>query len=144
MTHRTPQQRATSTRIAGRNGTRTLLGVCATLMLAAAAPAAATIGAKCPGSTTSGMVMSQYSGGVLRCQRTAIAQPVCPPTHLNYVVQPGPDVCKTVNVAVPPPGPLTMPPGCPANMNRLPDAGDASRDQCRGAAVLVPPLLGDY
>ncbi len=124
-------------------GRRALPGLVAALMLATLTPAAAAVGAKCPGSTNAGAVTPQYSNGLLRCQRVAIAHPTCPPTHLDYEVLPGADACRMSNHA-PPTGSRTAAPVCPANMHRVIDAGTASRDQCRGAFEFVPPLLGDY
>ncbi len=74
-----------------------------------------------------------------------IASPVCPPTHLNYVVKNGKDECKTVNVAMPPPGPLTASPKCAPDMELHADGGAGDRDQCRASGVTyVMPLLGNY
>ncbi|MDP1649009.1 MAG: hypothetical protein Q8M01_12540 [Rubrivivax sp.] len=121
-----------------------LLAAAALCLAAFAAPAAAAPGAKCPASTAAGTVTSQFSNNVLRCERRAIAQPVCPPTHLNYVVQGGQDVCKTVNIAMPPPGPLSKTPQCGPGMSLVPDGGAGNRDQCRGGTTNVMPMVGDF
>ncbi len=119
----------------------TRAALCALALLAHAAGAAEPA-ARCPASNESVQVTAQWSNNVLRCQRVAIAKPACPPTHAGYVVQPGLDVCKA-NGAGGTAG-ATAPPTCPPSMQRLSDAGEASRDQCRGAAGYVAPVLGTF
>jgi hypothetical protein len=143
MIDRTSRQCGVRACIGMRGERRTLTGIVAALMLAAITPAAAAVGAKCPASTNAGAVTPQYSNGLLRCQRVSIAHPTCPPTHLAYEVLPGADACRISNNGTPA-GTRTAAPVCPANMHRVVDAGAASRDQCRGAAEFVAPLLGDH
>jgi hypothetical protein len=106
--------------------------------------AAAAPGAKCPASTPTSRITPVYTNNILRCEQRAISNAVCPPTHLNYDIQSGADVCRTVNVAVPPPGPLTATPACPSGMSKVVDGGAANRDQCRGSLSNVLPLVGNY
>ncbi len=122
----------------------TALVLTAAALGGAPTPAAAAPGAKCPANTPTSRVTSAYSNSILRCEQRAIANAVCPPTHLNYDIRPGADVCRTVNVAVPPPGPLTTTPACPSGMSKVIDGGAGDRDECRGSMSNVLPLLGNY
>ena len=112
---------------------RAATAIAAVVLAMAAAPAVATPGAKCPTDTGAYDYKAEFSNNVLRCSRRLIASPVCPPTHLNYVVKNGKDECKTVNVAVPPPGPLTASPKCAPGMDLHADGGAGDRDQCRAS-----------
>lgn len=105
---------------------------------------AATPGAKCPSDTGAADFTPEFSNNVLRCKRRDVATPVCPPTHLNYVVKSGKDQCATVNIGTAPPGNLTASPKCGPGMSYVNDGGSGNRDQCRGNQTNVVPLLGQY
>lgn len=116
----------------------------ATLWVLAGPAAATNPGARCPASSNTASVTPVFSNNILRCQQRAVASPVCPPTHLNYDVRAGADICRTVNVAVPPPGPLTATPQCASGMAMAVDGGAGNRDQCRGSITYVTPMTGNY
>lgn len=143
MLDRTPPVRTVRARFITRARARQFAGTVGALACAALAAAAWATGAKCPASTGAAIVTPQYSNGLLRCQRVAIAPPTCPSTHLDYEVSPGADVCRLARNAAAA-GTRTATPLCPANMDRVIDAGSSSRDLCRGRSEFVPPLLGDY
>ena len=125
---------------------RAAAAIAAVVFAVAAAPAMAAPGASCPTDTAARDYKAEFSNNVLRCSQRLIASPACPPTHLNYVVKSGKDECRTVNVAVPPPGPLPASPKCAPGMDLHADAGAGHRDQCRssGAVVYVVPILGNF
>lgn len=143
MLDRTPPMHTGRARFALRARARQFAGTVGALACAALATVASATGAKCPASTGAAIVTPQYSNGLLRCQRVAIAPPTCPSTHLDYEVSPGADVCRLAKSAAAS-GVRTATPLCPANMDRVIDAGSSSRDLCRGRSEFVPPLLGDF
>ncbi len=118
--------------------------LCVTGVSAVVQPAYA-VGAKCPASTASATITSQFQSGVLRCLRRTQATPICPPTHPMYRIMPEPsgqpptDFCAPPNIIVPAPSQrarLICPPGMRLAIN------DVGRDSCRSDnTTQVAPLL---
>ena len=105
------------------------------------------VGAKCPASSATADITSQYQNGVLRCIRRLQATPACPPTHPIYKIMPEQsgqspsDYCAPPNIIVPAPSQRANV-MCPPGMNLVINGGSGNRDECRsGSTTQVAPLL---